>query len=167
MGRDLLNFFLHTQIDGWMDAGISQYRRIHRNAWAYLNPHCVAESDQRHAQHPLCRCTPVTSCERSNQNLPSRWVLAWSVKMLGIDCSYGSYQTNSERSMLQSSWYQADMSLYSSRYLFVRSKIDRQKWQPHILCKTMSFFVSRLTPLHGSPGNHAHLHRRRHAQKCK
>ena len=28
----------------------------------------------------ICRCTPVTSYERSNQNLPSRWVLAWSVQ---------------------------------------------------------------------------------------
>ena len=28
----------------------------------------------------LCWCTPVTSYERSNQNLPSRWVLAWSVQ---------------------------------------------------------------------------------------
>ena len=81
---------------------------------------CVAESDQRHAQHPL--------------------------KMLGIDFSCGSYQTNSERIMLLNSWYQIDMSLYSNRYLFVRSKIGGQKWQPHILYKTMSFFASRLTP---------------------
>ena len=81
---------------------------------------CVAESDQRHAQHPL--------------------------KMLGIDFSCGSYQTNSERIMFLNSWYQIDMSLYSNRYLFVRSKIGGQKWQPHILCKTMSFFASRLTP---------------------
>ena len=85
-----------------------------------LTPPCVAESDQRHAQHPL--------------------------KMLGIDFSCGSYQTNSERIMLLNSWYQIDMSLYSNRYLFVRSKIGGQKWQPHILCKTMSFFASRLTP---------------------
>ena len=85
-----------------------------------LTPPCVAESDQRHAQHPL--------------------------KMLGIDFSCGSYQTNNERIMLLNSWYQIDMSLYSNRYLFVRSKIGRQKWQPHILCKTMSFFASRLTP---------------------
>ena len=85
-----------------------------------LTPPCVAESDQRHAQHPL--------------------------KMLGIDFSCGSYQTNSERIMLLNSWYQIDMSLYSNHYLFVRSKIDGQKWQPHILCKTMSFFASRLTP---------------------
>ena len=87
---------------------------------AILTPPCVAESDQRHAQHPL--------------------------KMLGIDFSCGSYQTNSERIMLLNSWYQIDMSLYSNRYLFVRSKIGGQKWQPHILCKTMSFFASRLTP---------------------
>ena len=85
-----------------------------------LTPHCVAESDQRHAQHPL--------------------------KMLGIDFSCGSCQTNSERIMLLNSWYQIDMSIYSNRYLFVRSKIGGQKWQPHILCKTMSFFASRLTP---------------------
>ena len=85
-----------------------------------LTPPCVAESDQRHAQHPL--------------------------KMLGIDFSCGSCQTNSERIMLLNSWYQIDMSLYSSHYLFVRSKIGGQKWQPHILCKTMSFFASRLTP---------------------
>ena len=85
-----------------------------------ITPPCVAESDQRHAQHPL--------------------------KMLGIDFSCGSYQTNSERIMLLNSWYQIDMSLYSNRYLFVRSKIGGQKWQPHILCKTMSFFASRLTP---------------------
>ena len=86
-----------------------------------LTPPCVAESDQRHAQHPL--------------------------KMLGIDFSCGSYQTNSERIMLLNSWYQIDMSLHSNRYLFVRSKIGGQKWQPHILCKTMmSFFASRLTP---------------------
>ena len=85
-----------------------------------LTPPCVAESDQRHAQHPL--------------------------KMLGIDFSCGSYQTNSERIMLLNSWYQIDMSLYSNRYLFVRSKIGGQKWQPYILCKTMSFFASRLRP---------------------
>ena len=85
-----------------------------------LTPPCVAESDQRHAQHPL--------------------------KMLGIDFSCGSYQINSERIMLLNSLYQTDMSLYSNRYLFVRSKIGGQKWQPHILCKTMSFFTSRLTP---------------------
>ena len=85
-----------------------------------LTPPCVAESDQRHAQHPL--------------------------KMLGIDYSCGSYQTNSEQIMLLNSWYQIDKSLYSNRYLFVRSKIGGQKWQPHILCKTMSFFASRLTP---------------------
>ena len=42
-----------------------------------ITPHCVAESDQRHAQHPL--------------------------KMLGIDFSCGSYQTNSERIMLLNS----------------------------------------------------------------
>ena len=42
-----------------------------------LTPPCVAESDQRHAQHPL--------------------------KMLGIDFSCGSYQTNSERIMLLNS----------------------------------------------------------------
>ena len=88
--------------------------------WAPVTPPCVAESDQRHAQHPL--------------------------KMLGIDFSCGSYQTNSERIMLLNSWYQIDMSLYSNRYLFVRSKIGGQKWQPHILCKTMSLFASRLTP---------------------
>ena len=86
----------------------------------WLTPPCVAESDQRHAQHPL--------------------------KMLGIDFSCGWYQTNSERIMLLNSWYEIDMSLYSNRYLFVRSKIGGQKWQPHILCKTMSFFASRLTP---------------------
>ena len=39
------------------------------------------------------------------------------------------------------------MSLYSNRYLFVRLKISGQKWQPHILCETMSFFTSRLAPL--------------------
>ena len=78
-----------------------------------LTPHCVAESDQRHAQHPL--------------------------KMLGINFSCDSYQTNSERIMLLNSLYQTDMSLYiySNSYLFVRSKIGGQKWQPHILCKTM------------------------------
>ena len=86
-----------------------------------VTPHCVAESDQRHAQHPL--------------------------KMLGIDFSCGSYLTNSELIMLLNNLYQTDMSLYSNRYLFVRSKIGGQKWQPHILCKTMSFFASRLTPL--------------------
>ena len=48
--------------------------------------------------------------------------------------------------MLLNSWYQIDISLYSNRYLFVRSKIGGQKWQPHILCQTMSFFASRLTP---------------------
>ena len=85
-----------------------------------VTPPCVAESHQRHAQHPL--------------------------KMLGIDFSCGSYQRNSERIMLLNSLYQTDMSLYSNRYLFVRSKIGGQKWQPHILCKTMSFFASRLTP---------------------
>ena len=96
--------------------------KCENNNWAncLLTPPCVAESDQRHAQHPL--------------------------KMLGIDFSCGSYQTNSERIMLLNSWYQIDMSLYSNRYLFVRSKIGGQKWQPHILCKTMSFFASRLTP---------------------
>ena len=73
-----------------------------------LTPPRVAESDQRHAQHPL--------------------------KMLGIDFSCGLYQTNSERIMLLNSWYQIDISLYSNRYLFVRSKIGGQKWQPHILC---------------------------------
>ena len=81
--------------------------------YGIITPPCVAESDQRHAQHPL--------------------------KMLGIDFSCGSYQTNSERIMLLNSWYQIDMSLYSNRYLFVRSKIGGRKWQPHILCKTMSF----------------------------
>ena len=86
-----------------------------------LTPHCVAESDQRHAQHPL--------------------------KMLGIDLSCGSYQTNSEQITLLNRLYQTDMTLYSNRYLFARSKICGQKWQPHILCKTMSFFASRLTPL--------------------
>ena len=35
--------------------------------------------------------------------------------------------------MLLKSWYQIDMSLYSD----VRSKIGGQKWQPHILCKTI------------------------------
>ena len=93
---------------------------IQMMAGCHLTPPCVAESDQRHAQHPL--------------------------KMLGIDFSCGSYQTNSERIMLLKSWYQIDMSLYSNRYLFVRSKIGGQKWQPHILCKTMSFFASRLMP---------------------
>ena len=57
-----------------------------------LTPDCVAESDQRHAQHPL--------------------------KMLGIDFSCGLYQKNSERIMLLNSWYQIDMSLYSNRYFF-------------------------------------------------
>ena len=85
-----------------------------------LTPPCVAESDQRHAQHPL--------------------------KMLGIDFSCGSYQTNSEGIMFLNSWYQIDMSLYSNRYLFARSKIGGQQWQLHILCKTMSFFPSWLTP---------------------
>ena len=28
----------------------------------------------------ICRCTPVTSYERSNHNLPYRWVLAWLVQ---------------------------------------------------------------------------------------
>ena len=66
-----------------------------------LTPPCVAESVQRHAQHPL--------------------------KMLGIDFSCGLYQTNSERIMFLNSLYQTDMSLYSNRYLFVRSKIGGQK----------------------------------------
>ena len=66
-----------------------------------LTPPCVAESDQRHAQHPL--------------------------KMLGIDFSCDSYQTNRERITLLNSLYQTDMSLYSNSYLFVRSKIGGQK----------------------------------------
>ena len=86
-----------------------------------LTPHCVAKSDQRHAQHPL--------------------------KILGIDFSCGWYQSTSEQIMVLYSWYQTDMSLYSSRYLFVLSKISGQKWQPHILHKTMLFFASQLTPL--------------------
>ena len=87
--------------------------------------------------------------------------------MLGIDFSCGSYQTNSERIMLLNSWYQIDMSLYSNRYLFVRSKIGGQKWQPHILCKTMSFFASRLTPWFAWQPRAPAQNRRRHPQICK
>ena len=57
--------------------------------------------------------------------------------------------------------YQTDMSLYSNRYLFVRSKIGGQKWQ-HIFCARPCNF-SLPGWRHGSPGNQAHLHRRRHA----
>ena len=90
--------------------------------WHKPNPAlCCIESDQRHAQHLL--------------------------KMLVTDFSCGSYQTTSERSMVLYSLYQTDMSPSSNRYLFVGSKIGEQKWQPHILCKTMLFFTSRLTPL--------------------
>ena len=102
-----------------------------------VTPPCVAESDQRHAQHAL--------------------------KMLGIDFSSGSYQTNSERIMLLNSWYQIDMSLYSNRYLFVRS-VGRN--DSHIFCARPCHF-SLPGWRHGSPGNHAHLHRRRHVQICK
>ena len=84
-------------------------------------PHCIAESDQRHAQHPL--------------------------KTLSIDFSRGSYQTTSEWIMDLNSWYQTHISLYANRYLFIGSKIGGQKWQPHILRKTMLIFTSWLMPL--------------------
>ena len=71
-----------------------------------------------------------------------------SIENVGyIDLSCRSYQTNSEWIMLLNSWYQTDMPLYSNRYVVVGSKMGGQKWQPHILCKTILFFASRLTPL--------------------
>ena len=62
-------------------------------SWRPLTPPCVAESDQRHAQHPL--------------------------KMLGIDFSCGSYQTNSERIMLLNSCYNmVGSALFLQRALY-------------------------------------------------
>ena len=87
-----------------------------------LSPHCITESDQRHAQHPL---------------------------IMGIDFSCGLYQTTTERIMVLNSWYQIDMSLYSNSYLFVGSKISGRR-QPHTMCKTMLFFYF-LADAIGSP----------------
>ena len=91
---------------------------------------------------PTC-CYQVCALDHANGGAAG---LDYGSEHCHRNVSCGSNQTNSERIILLNSWYQIDIFLYSNRYLFVRSKIGGQKWQPHILCKTMSFFTSRLTP---------------------
>ena len=68
-----------TCVDRYDSQRSVHLHRVDKVRWSrrLLTPPCVAESDRRHAQHPL--------------------------KMLGIDFSCGSYQTNSERIMLLNS----------------------------------------------------------------
>ena len=105
----------------------------------YSPPHCVAESDQRHAQHPM--------------------------KMLGIDFPCGSYQTNSERIMVLNSGSNWHVFIF---YPLPFCRIENRWAEMTAINFAQGYVISRFpADAIGSPGNHAHLHRRREAQKCE
>ena len=107
--------------------------------WPQVNPPCVAESDQRHAQHPLKMFGMIFHVARIKQivNRSCFWIA-----YIKLTCLY----------------------ILIITFLSDRKSVGRN--DSHIFCARPCHFSLRGWR-HGSPGNHAHLHRRRHVQKCK
>ena len=99
-----------------------------------------------------------------------RWVRSAprtaSIESVGYDFSCGSYQTNSEQIMLFGIAYIKLTCLYILTITFLSDRKSVGRNDSHIFCARPCHFSLRGWR-HGSPGKHAHLHRRRHAQKCK